>query len=367
MSVAGSSLSGGARAGQPSKQVSKGVLPTRGTTAKALAPAQAQASSGVGAKPAGAAGLNFLETLAQSLNASEPATPLVVAGAAPAAAADNAKAADEDTKTSDTDSNAIALALASQSLAALLGLPAVMPPMAATPAPAQTTSGDGATDGATSAVSLTSGSSIQDLVSLLVRDGGADSKGKSSTDTPQIDVAAAPATPTDLSAAAGPSVSLDPLGMASHFVVQHPHPDSNRGGELRAPVGTAAWNDELGGQMTWMAHQGLESASLRLSPEHLGPLEIHISVRDGDASVWFGATQPDTRAALEQALPRLREMFATQGLTLADSGVSREPPRNHSRPSPAAHGIAPVAALGGADLPATSAALLSLGLLDTYA
>ena len=115
-----------------------------------------------------------------------------------------------------------------------------------------------------------------------------------------------------------------------------------------------------------MAHQGLEAASLRLSPDHLGPLEVHISVRDGDASVWFGAAHPDTRAALEQALPRLREMFAAQGLTLADSGVSRESPRNQARPS-SANGIAPLTAVGSADLPASSAARISLGLVDTYA
>ncbi len=122
------------------------------------------------------------------------------------------------------------------------------------------------------------------------------------------------------------------MGIAAHFSVQHPQADSNTAAAiLRRQVGTPAWNDELGGQLTWMAAQGVQSASLRLSPDHLGPLEVHISVQNGNASVWFGATQLDTRAALEQALPRLREMFASQGLTLADSGVSREPPRNPSR------------------------------------
>jgi flagellar hook-length control protein FliK len=118
--------------------------------------------------------------------------------------------------------------------------------------------------------------------------------------------------------------------------------------------------------MTWMANQGLESASLKLSPEHLGPLEIHISVRDGDASVWFGATQPDTRAAIEQALPRLRQMFASQGLTLADAGVSRESPRQQSKTS-SSQGVAAMSNVGGADLPISAAMRVSLGLLDTYA
>jgi flagellar hook-length control protein FliK len=76
-----------------------------------------------------------------------------------------------------------------------------------------------------------------------------------------------------------------------------------------------------------MSESGHHTASLKLSPEHLGPLEISITVRDDKASVWFGAAHADTRAAIETALPRLREMFEAQGLSLADAGVFREPPR----------------------------------------
>ena len=59
---------------------------------------------------------------------------------------------------------------------------------------------------------------------------------------------------------------------------------------INAPVGAPTWNDELGTQLTWMAINGREAASLRLSPEHLGPLEVRISVREGEASVYFGAS-----------------------------------------------------------------------------
>src|SRR5262249_10224589 len=102
------------------------------------------------------------------------------------------------------------------------------------------------------------------------------------------------------------------------------------------------------------------------SPEHLGPVEVQISVQNGDASVWFGASHPDARAALEQALPRLREMFASQGLTLTDSGVSRESPRNQTR-SPATHNPSVSAISGSSEVSVSSAAVrASLGLIDTY-
>jgi flagellar hook-length control protein FliK len=99
---------------------------------------------------------------------------------------------------------------------------------------------------------------------------------------------------------------------------------------VHAPVGTAAWADEIGARVVMMSESGSHTASLKLSPEHLGPLEISIQVRDDKASVWFGAAHADTRAAIENALPRLREMFEAQGLSLSDAGVFREPPREQA-------------------------------------
>jgi flagellar hook-length control protein FliK len=134
---------------------------------------------------------------------------------------------------------------------------------------------------------------------------------------------------------------------------------------LRSPVGTHAWKDELGAQLTWMAINGREAASLRMSPEHLGPLEIRISMNDGQASVYFGASNPDTRSALEQSLPRLRELFASNGLVLADAGVSRDAPRNAFKPSQQPGGPRGVSD-ASSDSPVKSVTLARIGLIDTY-
>ena len=102
--------------------------------------------------------------------------------------------------------------------------------------------------------------------------------------------------------------------------------------EVRTPVGQQGWGDEIGTHLAIMAANGREAASLRLSPEHLGPLEVQISMKDGQANVVFGASNPETRNALEQSLPRLREMFAAQGLTLGNANVSRDAPRDSRAP-----------------------------------
>ena len=134
---------------------------------------------------------------------------------------------------------------------------------------------------------------------------------------------------------------------------------------IHVPVGNAQWADELGARLTTMTEQGRHAASLRLSPEHLGPLEVRISIRDDQASVWFGAAHADTRAAIEHALPRLREMFEAQGMSLADAGVFHEAPREQAelaqgRPSHGHEGPAEEHA-------AATPVRVSVGLVDAYA
>jgi flagellar hook-length control protein FliK len=134
---------------------------------------------------------------------------------------------------------------------------------------------------------------------------------------------------------------------------------------VNVPVGTAQWADEIGSRMTMMVEQGKHTASLRLSPEHLGPLEVRITMNGDQASVQFGAANVDTRNAIENALPRLREMFAASGLSLADANVSREPPRQQQNPTPQSSSSS---GFGGEEgVTSVSAAQVRLGLLDAYA
>jgi flagellar hook-length control protein FliK len=346
----------------------KGRLPVRGTATKTAAAQTANATAENASDVSNAGGLSILQLLARSLDGDDSAA----ATAGSADSADEAvptKSADDADGSSSTDPNAAALQLLSQALAAALG--GVTAPVRASPSgAAAAAASDESAEPIDDATKSANNSSLQDLVSLLAQNVAADSKGKSGTDVPQADATGSRSAPTGTGAgasAATTSNSIAHLGVASHFSLQHSQSDtSTTTGELQSQVGSAAWNDELGGQLTWMTHQGIESGSLKLSPEHLGPVEVTISVQNGDASVWFGANQADTRAALEQALPRLREMFASQGLTLTDSGVSRESPRNQSKQT-SQQGVTSVAAIGGAATSGSAAVRMTLSLVDTYA
>lgn len=137
---------------------------------------------------------------------------------------------------------------------------------------------------------------------------------------------------------------------------------------VRAGVGSARWASELGARLIVMSSRGQHEGSLTLSPEHLGPLEVRITVSQQTTHILFGAQQAETRAALAEALPRLREMFAEAGLSLGHAGISQEAPRQDTREADASR-VSPHDE-GGAESGETvrkAAHRIGSGLLDLYA
>jgi flagellar hook-length control protein FliK len=132
---------------------------------------------------------------------------------------------------------------------------------------------------------------------------------------------------------------------------------------IHVPVRDPAWPQAVAAEIRFLTDQKIEAATLRLSPEHLGPVEVRIDVRDNNVSVSFGVTHGDTQAALEQALPRLREMFAAAGLNLGQASVQQEARRGSQ------HGSSAAAAGAGAANErdgSASGAGRAVGLVDEY-
>lgn len=94
---------------------------------------------------------------------------------------------------------------------------------------------------------------------------------------------------------------------------------------LSAPLGSPDWQQGLGQQILWMAHKHEQQASLQLNPPHLGPLEVHLQIKDGQASALFVSPHGAVREAIEAAMPRLRDSLQEQGLILNGSCQSAYP------------------------------------------
>jgi flagellar hook-length control protein FliK len=123
------------------------------------------------------------------------------------------------------------------------------------------------------------------------------------------------------------------------------------------------WAQAVATEVRWCADNGVQSATLRLTPEHLGPVEVQVNVNDGEVNVNFSAEHAETRAALEQSIPRLREMMSSAGLSLGEAQVQQQ-----TRHQPRAHFGSGV---NGNNSDVTerlpTRAMMRLGLVDEYA
>ena len=91
---------------------------------------------------------------------------------------------------------------------------------------------------------------------------------------------------------------------------------------LNAPFNQAGWDRALGERIQWLVGKGIQNANIKLNPAHLGPMEVRIQIQHDQASVQFTSAHGVVRDALEAALPRLRDMFDSSGVQLADVDVS---------------------------------------------
>ncbi len=87
--------------------------------------------------------------------------------------------------------------------------------------------------------------------------------------------------------------------------------------------GRPAWSQGMGKQVMWMVNQNISSAEIRLNPAHLGPIEILIDMSDDQVNVSLSSRHAIVREAMEQALPKLREMLSENGFNLADTDISK--------------------------------------------
>jgi flagellar hook-length control protein FliK len=88
------------------------------------------------------------------------------------------------------------------------------------------------------------------------------------------------------------------------------------------------WGRAMGQRAVMMAQYGPRVAEIQLDPPELGAMQIRIHVGAQDqVSVTFSSPNAAVRDAIEQQIPRLREMFAEQGLDLNQSSVSDQSTR----------------------------------------
>jgi flagellar hook-length control protein FliK len=274
----------------------------------------------------------FLDLLSQATAVAPPVTPGAV----------KTLVSDEATDATDDD------AALNWALPLLAPMPPLTPPPADTEAQA---AGDG---------DLLSLQEITATFAAARSPTFAPGSSKTTPDLLQLDGLSPPHLPDGADVAAtmsAPRVEAASNG-AVHAVVRH----------IPVPVTDGRWAEHVGHEVRILVERGIQGATLRLSPEHLGPVDVRIDIVNDKANVVFGAAQADTRAALTDAIPKLREMFAGAGLTLGDAGVRQEQPGQFHGSGPRSPGSGP--GTFGEDVRDETDVVgrsVRLGLVDAYA
>ncbi len=85
----------------------------------------------------------------------------------------------------------------------------------------------------------------------------------------------------------------------------------------------SGWTDGVADRVMWMSSQNLKTADIRLDPAGLGRMRVHIELdSDQVAQVTFVSPHAGVREAIESQSQRLRDLFAQQGMNLADVNVA---------------------------------------------
>lgn len=125
-------------------------------------------------------------------------------------------------------------------------------------------------------------------------------------------------------------------------------------------------------QVVVLVQDGIQHARINLNPPELGPIEVRITMQHDQAQVQLAAHSAVARDAMQDALPRLREMMEQAGVRLGDTGVFAQLPQ---RGNPDSHQNAgsPYGNSAATELPFDAeteghrvATSIGLGLVDAY-
>lgn len=135
-----------------------------------------------------------------------------------------------------------------------------------------------------------------------------------------------------------------------------------------AVTGKDAFVNDLTANLQWMSSQRISRADIQLNPVDLGQIDVTLSLSGEEVRAEFVSAHSDVRQALEAGMPKLREMFAGQGLQLLQADVGhRQTPDGHHSPTLASSHSEDTAIDGALISPSSPKGRPAAGLLDEFA
>lgn len=157
---------------------------------------------------------------------------------------------------------------------------------------------------------------------------------------------------------AGVGASNAPLGLSRTETVNAMEAPS-------ADLQGGHFDEDIGDAVRWMADQKIGHAHIKVTPNDLGTVEVRLRLEGDRVHADFTSAQAEVRQALENSLPRLRDMLGQHGFQLAHADVGQQhAPPSQGGASP--HGDTPADTETVAETPRT-VRMTMRGLVDAYA
>ena len=144
-----------------------------------------------------------------------------------------------------------------------------------------------------------------------------------------------------------------------------------QGATVHLPVGSPGWGQAIGQQVLFAVQGQQQVATLHLNPPQLGPLAVHLQVQDGQVQAQFVSPHAVVRQAVEAALPQLRDMFGSAGLSLLQTSVGTQGGQGGrqgwwGRSAPGSAATAAIGSASAVEAPPASVLQWRQGLVNTY-
>ncbi len=123
-----------------------------------------------------------------------------------------------------------------------------------------------------------------------------------------------------------PSFAAIMAGQTTHSQRAQPSTPGNTP-SVSTPLQDNRWAQDFGERIVWIAKNDQQVAQINISPAQLGPVQITLNLNGDQASLSFASPHAEVRKAIEDAMPNLREMLSSAGISLGQSNVGAQLPQ----------------------------------------
>lgn len=108
---------------------------------------------------------------------------------------------------------------------------------------------------------------------------------------------------------------------------------------ITTPLPDRQWPQSFGERIVWMAKNEQQVAQININPPQLGPVQITLNLSGDQATAVFASPHAEVRQAIQDAMPQLREMLSSAGVSLGQTNVGAQTPQqNREAPEQFANG-----------------------------